>query len=129
MHTFKEEPEVLGVNPGCDTMPQVGDPRLRVPAAFEPLAHPLDLPPNRILPTIQYVGIQVALEHDSWTDGFPSNGRVDAPVQPDHVVLGGPSDTFQGGVRSLGEEDERDNGEPLGLQSLTNVGGDVLEVG
>jgi len=127
MHALEEEPEVLRVNSGRDTMSQVRDPPFCLFTTFETLGHPLDLPLNRFSPSIQYVGVHVALDRDTWADGFPSNGRVDAPVQPDHVVPAGPSDVFQGAVRSLGEEGERDNGEPLGRQLLTQLGGDVLE--
>ena len=129
MYTFKEEPEVLRVDSGRDTMPQVRDPRFGVLTPFETLAHPLYLPLNRLSTTIQHVRIQVALERNTWTDGFPSNRRVDAPVQSDHIVPAGLSDVFQGAVRSLGEEGKRNNGEPLDLQSLTKFSGDVLEGG
>ena len=129
MYTFKEEPEVFRVNSGRYTMTQIRDPRFRLLTTFETLAHPLDLLLNRFSPIIQCVRIQVALERDTWTDGFPSNGWVDAPVQPDYIVPAGLSNIFQRAVRSPGEEDERNNGEPLGLQSLTKFGGDVLEGG
>ena len=129
MDALKEGPEVLRINSRRDTVSQVRDPPFCFLTAFETLAHPLDLPLNRLSPAIQYVGIQVALERDTWTDGFPSNGWVDAPVQPDHVVAAGLSDTFEGAVRSLGEESERDNGELLGLQLLPKFCGDVLEGG
>lgn len=115
MHAFEEEPEVLRVDSGRDPMSQVRDPRLRLLATFETLAHPLNLPLDRFLPAIQYVRIQVTLECYTWTDGFPSNGWLDTPVQPDHVVAACLSDVLQGPVCSLGKEGEGNNGEPLGL--------------
>jgi len=129
VHALEEEPEVLGVNSGRDAMSQVRDPPFCLLTAFETPAHPLDLPLDGFSPAIQYVGVHVALDRDTWADGFPSNGWVDAPVQSDHVVPAGLGDVFQGAVRPLGEEGEGDNGEPLGRQSLTELGGDVLEGG
>ena len=129
MYALKEEPEVIRVNSWRDSMSQVRDPRLCLLTAFETPAHSLNLPFNRSFPAVQYVGIQVTLERDTWTNGFPSNGWINAPVQTNHVVPAGLSNVFQGAVRSLGEKGERNNGEPLGLQLLTKFGGDVLEVG
>jgi len=103
MHAFEEEPEVLRVNSGCDTMSQVCDPRFCLLVAFETPAHPLDLPLYRFFPTVQYVRIQVALERDTWTDDVSSDGRFYAPIQPDHVVTAGLSDILQRPVRPLGK--------------------------
>jgi len=128
VYAFEEEPKVFRVNPRCDTMSQVRDPRLCLCATLETLAHPLDSSFDRFFPAIQYVRIQVSLERDTWADGFPSNGRFDAPVQPDHILTAGMGDIFQRAVRSLGEEGEGDNRKPLDLQLLTDFGGDVLEV-
>ena len=115
MHTLEEEPKILGVNSGRDAMSQVRDPRLCPFTAFETLTHSLNLPLDRFPPAVQYIGIHVALERDTWTGGLPSNARFDTPVQPDHVVSAGLSDMFQRAIRSLGKESEGDNREALGL--------------
>ena len=89
VYAFEEEPEVLRVNSRRNPMPQIRDPRLCLLTALETLAHPLYLSFDRLLPAVQYVRIQVALERDVWTGGLPSNGRFDTPVQPDHIVTAG----------------------------------------
>ena len=115
MHAFEEEPEVLRVNSGRDTMSQVRDPRLRLLTTLETPTHPLHLPLYRFFPAVQYVRVQVALECDTWTDSIPSDRRFNAPIQSDHVVTARLSDIFQGLVRPLGKEDEGNDGELLGL--------------
>lgn len=127
MYALEEEPEILGVNSWCDTMTQVRDPRLCLFTAFKTLTRPLNLSFNRFLPAVQYVRIQVTLKRDTWADGLPSDGWFNTPVQPDHVVATGLSDIFQRTVRSFGEKGERNNWKPLGVQSLANFSGDVLE--
>ena len=129
MHAFEEEPEVLRVDSGRDTMSQVRDPPSCLLVALETPAHPPDLPLYRFSPTVQYVRIHVTLERNIWTDDVPSDGRFYAPVQPDHVVTAGLSDILQGPVRPLGKENEGNNGELLDLQLLPNFCGDISEVG
>ena len=129
MHAFEEEPEVLRVNSRRDAMSQVCDPRSRLLTAFETPTHPLNLPLNRFLPTVQHVRIQVPLERNAWADDFPSNGRVDAPVQPDYIVTACPSDAFQGGARSLWKEGEGNDWKSLNPQPPTNFSGDVSKGG
>ena len=115
MQTLEEEPEVFGVNPGRNAMPQVRNPRLCLSITLETLAHPLNFSLDCFFPAVQHVWIQVALERDTWADGFPSDGRFDTPIQSNHIVSTGPSDIIQRAVRSLGEEGEGNNWEPLGL--------------
>lgn len=129
MHALEEDPEVVRVDPRRNTMSQVRNPRLRLFPTLETLAHPLNLPLNCFSPVIQCVRIQVALERDTWPDGFPSDGRFNTPVQPDHIVTTGLSNIFQGVVGSLGKEGEWDNRKPLDLQLPTDFSGDVLEGG
>jgi hypothetical protein len=127
VYTFEEEPEVFRVNPGRDPMPQVCNPRPRLPPAFKTLAHPLNLPFNRFLPAIQHVRVQISLERNIWTGYFPSNGQFDAPIQPNHIVTAPLSDPFQGGVRSFRKEGEGNDWKPLIPQSPTNFSGDIFE--
>ena len=52
VHALEEEPKVLRINSGCDSMPQIRDPSFCLLTAFEALAHPFDLALDCFSPTI-----------------------------------------------------------------------------
>jgi hypothetical protein len=108
-------------------MTEVADPPFWFLATLECFAHALDLPLDRVLPTVQHIWIEVSLKRDFIADLLARLGGVNAPVETQNVVTGLVGQERKGPVCAFREQHERRNRNIVGRQFGSNVRGDVLQ--
>lgn len=125
MNALEEPPQILGINTRRDSVPQVRNPP---PLALsEACTHALYSTLDRGSPSIQHIGIKVALKRDLVTDDATRLDGIDTPVEPEDVISCVLCQKAKCVVGTFSEERHGCRWEVLLREATANIGGDVFQ--